>query len=67
MGKNHSLSHSHPNNPYLNNYNGLSFSEKIDVLREKYNLTTNFHREENNNEDIVMEKEYFLTKLAISK
>ena len=60
IGKNVSNSH-------LNNYNGLSFSEKIDVLRERYNLTTNFHREENNYEDIVMEKEYFLTKLAISK
>ena len=55
------------NHNYMNNYNGLSFSEKIDVLKERYNLTSNFYREENNNDDIVMEKEYFLTKLAISK
>jgi hypothetical protein len=66
LGKNHNYINTY--NPYLNNYNGLSFSEKIDVLKERYNLNTNFHREENNNnDDVVMEKEYFLTKLAISK
>ena len=55
------------NNAYITNYNGLSFTERIDVLKEKFYLNSNFHREENNNDDIVMEKEYFLTKLAISK
>ena len=73
LGKNHNQIYNHihnhvqANNPYLNNYNGLSFSEKIDAFKERYNLNTNFYREENNNDDVVMEKEYFLTKLAISK
>lgn len=54
------------NNNLLNNYNALSFNERIDMLKERYNINNNFYREENNNEDVVMEKEYFLTKLSIS-
>ena len=37
------------------------------MLKDRYNINNNFYREENNNEDVIMEKEYFLTKLSISK
>jgi len=55
------------NNHLLNNYNALSLTDRIDMLKEKYNINNNFYREENNNEVVIMEREYFLTKLSISK
>jgi len=54
------------NNP-ISNCNALSFTDRIDMLKDRYNINNNFYREENNNEDVIMEKEYFLTKLSISK
>lgn len=54
------------NNNLLNNYNALSFTDRIDILKDRYNINNNFYREENNNDDVIMEKEYFLTKLSIS-
>lgn len=50
----------------VNNYNALSFTDRIDMLKDRYNINNNFYREENNHEDVIMEKEYFLTKLSIS-
>lgn len=54
------------NNNLLNNYNALSFTDRVDMLKDRYNINNNFYREDNNNEDVIMEKEYFLTKLSIS-
>jgi len=54
------------NNNILNNYNAFSFNDRIDIIKDRYNINNNFYREENNNEDVIMEKEYFLTKLSIS-
>lgn len=41
----------------------------MDLKRDRYNINMNNNllREENINEDIIMEKEYFLTKISISK
>lgn len=51
----------------LSNYNALSFTDRVDMLKDRYNINNNFYREENNNDVVIMEKEYFLTKLSISK